>query len=296
MIGWLKKIAKSRVSPAHGELGLIRYRGRDWLTAQVPDDERFALLRELILLRVYESNGVRLPSISGTVLDAGGHVGLFSLLAGQYARRVIVLEASRDNVEVARRNAARNDLDNVEIRHCALWHEPGTVSFETGHHTGGGIVGQGEDMIRTVTLDEIVSETGPIDLLKIDIEGAEYAVLAGAERLDQIGAIVGELHDAGPDDPRRVRLVQALGDAGFTFELITERDLFARRYLRRLLENWSTLEGNLELKLLLLAYFLAPVRKPIKPAGARELPLFVARRVAPAPRRVADPVQLPVGV
>jgi FkbM family methyltransferase len=277
----LVDLVKRVLFPSHGDLRLVRYRGREWVGAYVPDDERFALLRELVLLRVYESKGVRLEDISGTIIDAGGHVGLFSLLASQYARRVIVLEASRENAATAGLNAIRNRRDNVDVRHRALWHEQGTITFATGAHTGGGAAGDGDEPVQTVTLDDVLSEVGAVDLLKIDIEGAEYDVLSNAGQLASIGAVVGELHDDGDVDPRRVRLRRALHDAGFNFEVISERDLFSRFYLRRLLANWSSLEGNLRVKLVLLAYFLLPVQKPIKWPGTRELPLFVARRTAP---------------
>jgi FkbM family methyltransferase len=277
----LVNVVKRVLFPSRGDLRLVRYRGREWVGAYVPDDERFALLRELVLLRVYESKGVRLEDVSGTVLDAGGHVGLFSLLASQYARRVIVLEASRENAATAGLNAIRNGRDNVDVRNRALWHEQGTISFATGGHTGGGAAGNGDESVQTVTLDDVISELGAVDLLKIDIEGAEYDVLSSAGQLAAIGAVVGELHDDGDRDPRRIRLRHALEQAGFSFEVITERDLFSRVYLRRLLANWSSLEGNLRVKLVLLAYFLLPVRKPIKWPGTRELPLFVARRTSP---------------
>ena len=50
--------------------------------------------------------------------------------------------------------------------------------------------------VACVTLDEIFHELGVdhIDLLKLDVEGAEYGVLTRTTRLGDVGAIVGELH------------------------------------------------------------------------------------------------------
>jgi len=50
--------------------------------------------------------------------------------------------------------------------------------------------------VRTVGLDGIIEELAldSIDLLKLDVEGAEYDVLANATRLGAVRAIAGELH------------------------------------------------------------------------------------------------------
>ena len=50
--------------------------------------------------------------------------------------------------------------------------------------------------IETVSLDGLMDELGldHIDLLKLDVEGAEYDVLSQTTRLDRVRAIAGELH------------------------------------------------------------------------------------------------------
>ncbi len=49
--------------------------------------------------------------------------------------------------------------------------------------------------VQSTTLDNALSLfQEPIDLLKIDIEGAEFDVLESSKKLDQIKMIVGEIH------------------------------------------------------------------------------------------------------
>ena len=50
--------------------------------------------------------------------------------------------------------------------------------------------------VRTVSLDDLMDELGldGIDLLKLDVEGAEYDVLSSTTRLGSIRAIAGEVH------------------------------------------------------------------------------------------------------
>ena len=48
--------------------------------------------------------------------------------------------------------------------------------------------------------------------------------------------------------------------------------------LPRVIRNWRALDGQLRIKLALVALLLAPVRKPRRPPGSFDMPLFVARR------------------
>ena len=57
--------------------------------------------------------------------------------------------------------------------------------------------GEGRSVaVRTVSLDGLMDELGleRIDLLKLDVEGAEYEALAGMKRLGAVRAIAGEVH------------------------------------------------------------------------------------------------------
>lgn len=284
----LPRAAKSIAAPRRGNLQQLHLteRGRQ-LAAWCPDDEVFTLCRELVLDRVYERNGVALRPGMGTVVDAGAHVGIFSLLASQWAERVVALEANELNFRILDLNVARNALANVEPRHCALWSvSADAVGFSSAHHSGGGAVADGRAgrpgtvEVRAISLDDLVSELGRIDLLKIDVEGAEYDVLGAATRLDAIAAIVGEMHVEREGDRTRLDALAAhLGAAGFEVELVTESQLLARDRLPRLWGNRAALQGRWSIKALAAGYYLAPVKKPIRPPGATyELPILIAHR------------------
>jgi FkbM family methyltransferase len=284
----LSQAAKSIAAPRRGSLQQLRFteRGRE-LAAWCPDDEVFTLCRELVLDRVYEKGGVALGPGMGTVVDAGAHVGIFSLLASQWADRVVALEASELNFRVLELNVTRNALSNVEPRHCALWSvSDDAVEFAPAHHTGGGVVASRRNetgpvsRVRATSLDDLVGELGKIDLLKIDIEGAEYEVFGAARRLDAISVIVGEMHiEQDADRPRLDGLVAQLGAAGFEVEIVAEARLLAPGRLSRLWSNRDALKGRWPVKVLAAGYYLAPVRKPIRPPGATyELPILIAHR------------------
>ena len=54
--------------------------------------------------------------------------------------------------------------------------------------------------------------------------------------------------------------------------------LYEPRWVPRVLRNWRALEGQLRIKAGLVLYLLAPVAKPRRPQGSREMPLLVATR------------------
>jgi FkbM family methyltransferase len=285
----LSRLLTALILRPQGDLVSLKLteRGRD-LLAWCPDDAVFPLSRELVLDRVYESGGVALHAGMGTVLDAGAHVGIFSLQASQWADRVVALEAGPVMFGILALNVERNSLNNVDARHCALWStSTECLKFSAAAHTAGGSVvkraqgeGSGAGEVRAVSLDDLISELGHIDLLKIDIEGAEYEVLAACQNLASISNIVGEIHlEREGDNARRDVLVGQLERAGFSVSLISEAELVSRPRVKRLWRNRAALSGHRLLKALVACYYLAPIEKPIRPRGATfELPILVAQR------------------
>lgn len=121
-----------------------------------------------------------------TVVDCGAHIGLQSMLAAREGGRVIAIEPEPANLDFLRANLEANGLsDRVEVIGKAVTDAPGAVLM----HPGGsldqaGIVrARGSDEAVDVpgtTLDEVLGERR-FDVAKIDVEGAESLVLAGAE-------------------------------------------------------------------------------------------------------------------
>jgi len=290
----LKRLA----SPGRGDLHTVRFveRGSE-LAVYVPDEEILTLCRELILDRVYERCGLSLADCTGTVVDAGAHVGVFSLRAARWAHRVVSIEADPVNLAVLELNLRRNAVANVAARRAALWHEPSSdLQLTASHHSGGGVVATGGagagtapgataaavPPLAAVTLDQVIEEVGPIDLLKLDIEGAEFEVLATSRHLDRVRRIAGEIHLDDEHDDRLDTLTEHLRRAGFDVDVVEEAELLSgAESRRRLWSNWRSLEGELATKLLVAAYLLAPVNKPLRRAGAtHRLPILLAQRPA----------------
>ncbi len=148
-------------------------------------------------------NEYRLPprfEPADVIVDVGGHIGAFAhacLMRG--AGKVITCEPHPENLKLLRRNLARYG-DRVEIIPAAVWpaDEPAFMSpaEDDPHNTGGGTVCRGRGLpVGTITLAEVLARAGgPVRLLKLDCEGAEYSILDGVDS-SQVQQICGEAHD-----------------------------------------------------------------------------------------------------
>jgi FkbM family methyltransferase len=127
----------------------------------------------------------------GVLVDVGANVGYFSLIwaAQNPANTVIAFEAAPRPRALLAGNVARNGLaDRIAIHAFALGAANGVMHFDPGPETltgwgGLSLAGDGNTIeVEVRRLDEVLQHT-PIDLLKIDVEGADTLVLYGAERL-----------------------------------------------------------------------------------------------------------------
>jgi FkbM family methyltransferase len=128
----------------------------------------------------------------GLMLDVGANAGYFSLLwaANNPANRSIAFEPSRSNSELFRRNVRQNHLEHqIEIRPQAAGNRAGMVTFDPGclAQTGwGGITrcrNSNTISVECVRIEEALDTSTFVDLMKIDVEGAETWVLMGCEQL-----------------------------------------------------------------------------------------------------------------
>jgi FkbM family methyltransferase len=193
--------------------------------------KELASVLEVLLERCYEPDPAWVTRPGDTVLDIGANVGVFSVLQGTRVKngRVYAFEPSPTTYTRLRRNVALNHLQNVETFPEALGDRQGRVRFVDKPISLNSYVLQRETGEPTVevevkTLDDFVQARGirRIDLMKIDTEGHELPVLAGAVRsLEKTQRVVLETHR--PEDEAPVRKV--LESAGFSLSH-RERELF----------------------------------------------------------------------
>jgi FkbM family methyltransferase len=131
-----------------------------------------------------------IPS-GGTVLEAGGHIGYMTLQAARAVGpvgTVITFEPNPRTAPVIERNLEANGFsDRVSVVQLALGDAKGRHAF---YLSGGGDTSSlhrpdGETELVEVdvtTLDAWLDPAVRVDVVKLDIEGAEVAALRGMER------------------------------------------------------------------------------------------------------------------
>lgn len=128
---------------------------------------------------------------NGVFLDVGAYFGWYALnVARERPRaRVIAFEPVPSSQALLEENRARNRLPNVRLARAAVGAEAGEAEMELPPTANGGsarlAAGDGAAERRRVpvtTLDATVEAQGlvRVDLVKIDVEGAEVEVLRGA--------------------------------------------------------------------------------------------------------------------
>lgn len=186
-----KSLAPADRRMAHGPDVAVRV---DGATLRVPA-EWFGGVRELCCRRVYEAVPGFAPGPGDVVVDLGANVGLFTCMAAARGATVVAVEAQRGFEEVLAGLAARNGLA-AHIHQ--VW---GLVGAETGVLSQPDRRASASHMrdLEPPVLDlaEVLSglRLERVDLLKIDIEGSEFALLAGEPRwLDRVRRVVMEVH------------------------------------------------------------------------------------------------------
>lgn len=230
----------------------------------VPDDALWGVVTDVLMTDTYERGGIRLQNFTGTVIDAGAHSGLFALRASGYASKVVALEAHPTNFALLIKNLARNGAKNVQPIDRALWVSSGEVQlFEGADSMSPSVVNPAETRYRVASLGlgEMVGSAGTVDLLKLDIEGAEFAVLkkASDDTLRRINAFAVELHLRGRERQESL-LIERLQSLGFRVTVLPPLFYSWKQAMTRLVSNWGRLRNQIRLKLtVMLVYTLVAI-------------------------------------
>jgi FkbM family methyltransferase len=127
-----------------------------------------------------------------TFVDVGANVGLFALPAARRvgpSGRVLAVEPSADNVQLLCAAAARNRFDNLQVMPFAASDHHGVVAVVSRQETSNSFtppdraVHPGAPCAPCAPLDALVGGCERIDLVKVDVEGYELAVIAGSRDL-----------------------------------------------------------------------------------------------------------------
>lgn len=173
-----------------------------------------------------------------TVVDIGANIGYYTTLAGLCAGptgKVIAYEPDVDNFSFLNKNIALNNLSNTRTLQTALSDKHGTATLyltennKGTHSFANNRNGKKAVTVQTETLDDSLwnINAGKIDVLKIDIEGAECLALAGMKKTLAKNRDLIIFTEFYPKAIRRLGkdpldMLKTLTDAGFSLQIIDE--------------------------------------------------------------------------
>ena len=191
------------------------------------------LFREIFLDRCYQPTPDFVPRRGWTVVDLGANMGFFTCQAAAAAPeiRVVSVEPLTPYREILLKNISENRFDRVTVVAGAICGEPGqTIPLTVWYNAAGelktGQVPPDAARVETInakghTLPEVfaLGNIGRCDLLKVDIEGAEYGLF---EKITpalwlKISRVVMEVHKDETHSGREI--VEILERNGFRVHL-----------------------------------------------------------------------------
>ena len=193
----------------------FRYRDTDFLFDCRFCDEyirdgtfAFGIVREIYIRDCYFKH---LPPAvyanARTVIDLGANRGAFSVLVASRAKVVLSVEAQEQFVPVIRHNMQKNGHQNYDI--------------EIGFVGAGGSLAAEFRSTPSLTIHALLNRYNlkQVDLLKMDIEGSEFALFNSSDWLQHVNAISMEIHPFYGDASI---ILELLTRHGFTFVIADE--------------------------------------------------------------------------
>lgn len=192
-------VASFRLCGRPRELAIVPLRSNNKVHLRI-DTSDFCAYRDVLIFKTkwYEPS---IPEFSPrTIVDAGAHIGMASILfALKYpGAKIIAIEPEVANFAALVKNTT--PYKTITPIHAALWREDGEVMLGASNaHPKGAfqIVDNGSQRVRAITMGTLMSQAGidSVDLLKVDIEGAEVEVFASCPWIRNVRLIAIELHD-----------------------------------------------------------------------------------------------------
>ena len=215
--------------------------------------------REILASGSYEPHVTavvkRVLKAGSTFLDIGANLGYFSLLASRLVGatgKVMCFEPNPQNQQLIYSSMLENHVENVRVFPYAASDAAGILKFATVGSNGGVVTSEAKNqrhhfLVPSVVLDEVLKEEESIDLVKIDVEAHEPAVLKGMAGLlkRNRSRIIVEFHPwalqlanlAPPEE-----LLQQLSSFGYSLTIIEPTGNCLRALSsREILDYWKSL-------------------------------------------------------
>jgi FkbM family methyltransferase len=165
------------------------------------------------------------------ILDAGANIGMATLwFSTEFpGARITSIEPDPATYELLQANIERNALEHATAIHAALAADPGSIALMIDPDRPG-TLRMSTDALRmpgvpvtvpALRLSDLVD--GPVDLLKLDVEGAEHQIMsemASSGALADVHSIAMEYHHhIDPDVDQMSEMLALLERSGFAYHV-----------------------------------------------------------------------------
>ncbi len=201
------------------------------LTLTTMDKNASLVLYKEVFLR----NEYKIPfkvSASPIILDLGANIGFASVFyATQYpGARILAFEPNPSSFDLLKKNISTcNFGDRIEAFPYALTNKEGVISFYVGKESTSlrsslfSDRAQGEEIkVEARPVSTFVSQLPHVDIMKIDVEGAEYLIfedLLKTNQLSKIRNLVVEFHLNVSSENSLAKFLNNLEAAGFIYNI-----------------------------------------------------------------------------
>lgn len=199
--------------------GEVTWRGHRLRYADGPS--LYYQLAEIYLQGVYD---FETANPTPRILDVGGNMGIAALRFREMHPQasITTFEADPHIAQILQDNLTRAGDHRTAVVAAAAWVRTGEIGFNATGDDSGNI--QADLPTKLPCVDILDYFDAPIDFLKLDVEGAEYDLLAHLQNhgaLAEVRQMFLELHHwpANPEPPRFQEILATLTAAGFSYRL-----------------------------------------------------------------------------
>ena len=185
---------------------------------KIPDSISFYY----VYREIFENEIYRFPcnNTKPVILDCGANTGVSVLYFKKLYPECLITAVEADPMifNILRENLRSSECSNVTLVQGALSAESGKLPFVSEGADGGRLSNNNEGMnevvmVDCINLDDLI--VGPVDFLKMDIEGAEVDVLLNSEKLGSVERMFVEYHSFRNSPQRLDDLLKKISNCGF---------------------------------------------------------------------------------
>ncbi|MFC1843564.1 FkbM family methyltransferase [Thermodesulfobacteriota bacterium] len=177
--------------------------------------------KEIFLKKTYQ---FKTKKSKPYIIDVGANIGLSVLFFKKTfpSAEIIAIEADPHIFQYLQTNIHNNGFTDVELINKAAWHKETIIKFSSEGADAGRIAYDGDTNLVSVPAFDISSLliNRSVDMLKIDIEGAENNVLKACRaHLQNVDNIIVEYHSKVEEEQQLDSILALLRDTGFRFQI-----------------------------------------------------------------------------